>query len=194
MIHHIVSVRRCGTEGTGLSADASGFARRKLALRLGTLPLTRRLGADSWRSPHRAIGPAVVIHAFGSTWWEVDAEGSLRTSFGCARHRRSSQVGVSRHAGALCGPAVCRVTAAYARPTPTASGNRAERRAPQRASVRAGDPAQSARLPPSAFELWRLSSNVLSRELDVASNQHLDARTASGYERGPISRPQHPRP
>ena len=61
-----------------------GSARRRLALRLGTLPLARRLIADSSRSPRRAIGPAEVIRATGSTWWEVDAETSLRASFGCA--------------------------------------------------------------------------------------------------------------
>ena len=84
-----------------MSADASRCARRKLALRLDTLPLTRRLSAASWRYPRRAIGPAELNRTSGSTWTEVDAEHSLRASFGFAVQRRAAQVGIIRHAGAL---------------------------------------------------------------------------------------------
>ena len=140
MIRHVVSHGACH-RASACRLMPPGSARRKLALRLGTLLQARRLFASSWRSPRRAIGPAEVIRASGSTGWEVDAETSLRASFGCAGRRRAPQVGITRHAGALCGPAVCRVTAAYARPTPTAGGNRAERflraSSPQRVRVAA---------------------------------------------------------
>ena len=45
----------------------------------------------------------------------------------------------------------------------------------------------SARLPPSAFELCRVSSDVWCRVQDAASNQLLDARGAAGQERREIS-------
>jgi hypothetical protein len=82
-----------------MSAGASRCARRKLALRLGTPSLARRLWDDSGRSPRRAIGPGELIRRHGSTWTEVDAEGSLRASFCCAVQRRAPQVGIIRHAG-----------------------------------------------------------------------------------------------
>jgi hypothetical protein len=112
---HIVkrAAKRHNKEGIGMSAEASRCARRKLALRLGTLTLTRRLSGDSWRSPRRAIGPAELIRASGSTWNEVDAASSLRASFGCAVRRRAPQVGIIRHADALldqrhvAGPSKC---------------------------------------------------------------------------------------
>ena len=84
-----------------MSADASRSARRKLALRLDTLTLARRLASVSRRSPRRAIGPAELNRTSGSTWTEVDAEHSLRASFGFAVQRRAAQVGIIRHAGAL---------------------------------------------------------------------------------------------
>ena len=127
MTGHIACRGGRATEGGGISADASRCARRTLALRLRTRPLSRRLAADSRRSPRRAIGPAELIRASGSTGREVDAEGSLRASVGCAGRRRAPQVGLIRHPAALCGPAVCRLLAAYARPTPAAGGHRAER-------------------------------------------------------------------
>jgi hypothetical protein len=110
-----------------MSADASRSARRKLALRLGTLALARRLWDDSGRSPRRAIGPTELIRTAGSTWTEVDAENSLRASFGCQcngglRRSASSDMPVS-----LNGPAACRLSDAYARPTQSEGGNRAER-------------------------------------------------------------------
>ena len=41
----------------------------------------------------------------------------------------------------------------------------------------------SARVPPSAFALWRVSSDVLSRLMPGAPSQHLHARAAAGFER-----------
>ena len=153
-------------EGGGMSADASRSARRTLALSLGTRPLSRRLPADSRRSPRRAIGPAEVIHASGSTWWEVDAEGSLRASVGCAGRRRAPQVGPTRHAAALCGPAVCRVPAAYARPTPAAGGHRAER------CLRA-----------SSWQRVRVAASPLERLVPCVGCRHGSARRRAGTGR-----------
>ena len=45
----------------------------------------------------------------------------------------------------------------------------------------------SARLPPSAFVLRRVSSDVWCRATDVASTERLDARGAAAYERREIS-------
>jgi hypothetical protein len=83
---------------------------------------------------------SVVIQASGSRGTGVAAESSLQASFGCAGSRRAPQVGVSRHAGARSRPAGCRVTAAYARPTPAAGGKRpsdSSARLPQRVRVSA---------------------------------------------------------
>jgi hypothetical protein len=85
---------------TGMSADASRYARRKVALRLGTLPPARRLWGISLRSPRRAIGPAELFQTSGSTRTEVDAENSLRATFSYAARRRAPQVGIIRHTGA----------------------------------------------------------------------------------------------
>jgi len=38
-----------------------------------------------------------MIRAFGSAWPEVEAEASLRASFGYAWRRRAAQVGALRH-------------------------------------------------------------------------------------------------
>jgi hypothetical protein len=64
----------------------------------------------------------------------------------------------------------CRVAPAYARPT----------QAVRRKSIRSDS---SARVPGSAFELRRISSDVLSRLVPVASSQRLHARAAAEYER-----------
>ena len=95
----VVSPAACGAAPRGCRPAAAGsrlraelFGARQAAsravlakmatLRLGTLLMTRRLVADSRRSPSGAIGPPAVIRALACTRPEVDAEDSLRAISG----------------------------------------------------------------------------------------------------------------
>ena len=74
---------------------------REIVLRLGTLTPARRLSANSRRRPSGAIGPPVVIHAFGCTWSEVDAEDSLRAISGSQRRHAPTAAAAARHPRSL---------------------------------------------------------------------------------------------
>ena len=88
----------------------------------------------------------------------------------------------------------CRDADACARPTSPRSRKAAAATAPQRAGVRAGDPASFAATSVIAFWLLRISTGVSSRVRDVLSSELIVDAEAAGYERRILSRPQRPRP